>query len=179
MDTIERPEVLIIPDFVSDHEALYRHLMEVVRWDEGMSARKTACFGRPYQYSQMRYEEAPMSHALEAMARALRARLGVGFNSCLLNYYETGDNRMGFHADDTRGLVPGTGIGIVSLGSERALTYRRKRREGGAVALEVAYALAPGSLLYMGAEVQERWEHALKRAPGAGPRISLTWRAVA
>ncbi|MFN0125512.1 MAG: hypothetical protein ACKV19_02370 [Verrucomicrobiales bacterium] len=41
------------------------------------------------------------------------------------------------------------------------------------------YVLNPGSLLYMDAAVQEDWLHAVKPAPGAGPRISLTWRAFA
>ena len=57
----------------------------------------------------MTYEEAPMLDALVPIMSALRERIGVGFNRCLFNYFETGDSRMGFHADEMRGLLPVTG----------------------------------------------------------------------
>jgi hypothetical protein len=41
---------------------------------------------------------------------------------------------------------------------------------------ESRVVLPPGSLLYMSALVQTDWLHAVKREPGAGPRISMTWR---
>ena len=48
----------------------------------------------------------------------------------------------------------------------------------GAVALSypVEYLLASGSLLYMTAEVQHEWKHSILPQPGAGGRISLTFR---
>ena len=66
-----------------------------------------------------------------------------------------------------------SGVGIVSLGAARKITFRRKDDENTRWAKE----LAPGSLLYMLHDVQEEWVHAIKRQRHAGPRISLTWRA--
>jgi len=80
---------------------------------------------------------------------------------------------MGFHSDDTTGLLSGTGVAIVSLGSVRDITYRSKTDS----TIQKSYSLLPGSLLYMDSEVQENWLHAIKKQKNAGPRISLTWRA--
>lgn len=103
----------------------------------------------------------------------LEKRLNIQFNNCLLNFYETGDNTMGFHSDETTGLVSGTGVAIVSLGSIRDITYRSKSQPQ----IQRSFPLKPGSLLFMDDVVQENWMHAIKRQKDAGPRISLTWRA--
>lgn len=123
----------------------------------------------------MTYEAKPLPATLAEVGDRLATRLGVQFTNCLLNYYETGDNTMGFHSDDTRGLVPGTGVAIVSLGSLRNITFRSVSQRS----IRVNYALQPGSLLYMDATVQQNWQHAIPKQPNAGPRISLTWRAIA
>jgi len=168
-----QPEIEIVDVFYSSHEALFSKLLSSVAWDERMAARRTASYGRPYNYSQLEYAETPIPSDLMPLIELLDARLGVRFNNCLLNYYETGDNTMGFHSDDTTGLVPRTGVAIVSLGSNRDITYRSKE----APDIQRSYALQSGSLLYMDDDVQEKWVHAIKRQKGAGPRISLTWRA--
>jgi alkylated DNA repair dioxygenase AlkB len=169
----EAPNIRIVPLFFDDHEVLFRHLREGVNWDSSMTARKTASFGVPYNYSQIAYPEAPMPDILQPLIAKLADLLDITFNNCLLNYYETGNNSMGFHSDDTTGLEPGTGVAIVSLGSPRDISYRSKANPDN----ERAFTLEPGSLLYMDAVIQDRWTHAIKRQPEAGSRISLTWRA--
>ena len=147
--------------------------MSSVKWDEGMKARKTASFGKPYDYSQMSYQTTEMMPCLMDVAEHLRERLDVSFNNCLLNLYETGQNTMGFHSDETRSLMPGTGVAIVSLGGERTITYRSMDQT-----ILVDYMLKPGSLLYMDSEVQDNWMHSIRKQEVAQPRISLTWRAI-
>jgi alkylated DNA repair dioxygenase AlkB len=171
--TIDGPPLLITNDFIVDHAELFLQLKEEVPWDERMAARKTASFGRPYNYSQISYPTTPLPPSLESVADRLLAALGIHFNNCLLNYYEMGDNTMGFHSDDTNGLHSGTGVAIVSLGSVRNITFRHKTHSSG----ERSYPLEPGSLLYMDAAIQTDWLHAIRRQASAGPRISLTWRA--
>lgn len=165
---------MIDPSFFADHAALFGALMASVEWDTSMAARKTASFGRPYDYSQMVYAPVPIPEYLEPLLGLLRGRLDIPFNNCLLNYYETGENRMGFHFDDTEGLLEGTGVAIVSLGSLRRISYRSIETPS----IITSYPLEPGSLLYMDDLVQKHWTHAIKPEKGAGPRISLTWRAV-
>lgn len=166
------PQIEIEDDFYSDHEILFHSLLTSIEWDDRMAARRTASFGRPYNYSQIDYPESPIPFALHLLVEKLHARLSIHFNNCLLNFYETGDNTMGFHSDDTTGLISGTGVAIVSLGSVRDITYRSKNQPE----VQRSYPLKPGSLLYMDDGVQEHWVHAIKRQKDAGPRISLTWR---
>lgn len=167
------PKIEIQDDFLRDHGSLFSRLVSSIEWDDRMAARRTASFGRPYNYSQMDYPETEIPAELLPLIEYLYARLDVKFNNCLLNYYETGDNTMGFHSDDTTGLVRETGVAIVSLGSVRDITYRSKTNPE----FQVSYALKPGSLLYMNDAVQQNWLHAIRRQKDAGPRISLTWRA--
>lgn len=167
------PQIQIDDSFYADHDVLFRKLVATVAWDDRMAARRTASFGRPYNYSQISYPQSPFPKELLPVAELLDARLNIRFNNCLLNYYESGDNTMGFHSDDTTGLVAGTGVAIVSLGSVRNITYRSKESPD----IQISYALPSGSLLYMDDLVQDKWTHAIKRQKDAGPRISLTWRA--
>ncbi len=168
------PEILIERDFLDSHETLYRNLVDRITWNDAMSARRTASFGKPYDYSQMKYETLSMHPLLADLNQRLIDRLEIPFNNCLLNFYETGNNTMGFHSDDTTHLIPGTGVAIVSLGSMRAITYRSIEDR----TIMQDYDLPPGSLLYMDNAVQQHWMHAIRRDRSAGPRISLTWRAI-
>lgn len=107
--------------------------------------------------------------ALECVA----GYLGYQPSKCLAHYYPDGGSRMGSHSDSTDELEPGTGIGVVSLGAERVITFRNrqdKRR------LE-PYPLLDGSLLFMTAAMQWDWKHAnLATDDRVGGRISLTFR---
>ena len=167
------PDIILETDFFSQHDALFDELALVIRWDDSMKARKTASFGKPYDYSQMAYESTGLPSCLLPVRNLLAEQLDVPFNNCLLNLYETGQNTMGFHSDETKHLIPETGVAIVSLGSERTITFRSMDRK-----VLVDRRLAPGSMLYMGAEVQDHWMHSIRKQDIAGPRISLTWRAV-
>lgn len=169
----DEPDILLDQAFFPKHEELFAQLLAEVTWDESMRARKTASFGLPYDYSQMSYAASDMPPCLDEVIGCLKARLSITFNNCLLNYYETGQNTMGFHADETNGLQPGTGVAIVSLGSERTITFRSTDQT-----CLVDYQLLPGSMLYMDDNVQQNWTHAIRKQKEAGPRISLTWRAI-
>jgi alkylated DNA repair dioxygenase AlkB len=161
--------------FVTEPQALYERLVAEVDWDERIRARKTATFGSPYNYSGMTYETAPMHPLLVPIVDRLETRLGFRPNNCLLNYYPDGDSTMGFHRDSTDDLMPGTGVAIVSLGNERALTFRHHKKQD----ILFPYPLASGSLLYMPPEVQDDWLHGVRKQSGTGGRISLTFRQVA
>ena len=167
------PKIRLEENVLDDPERLFHELRDGIHWDESMAARKTASFGRPYNYSQMSYPETPLPSQLVPVVKTLNELLGIAFNNCLLNYYETGKNTMGFHSDDTSQLQPGTGVAIVSLGSARRITFRNKADRTHHVEVD----LLPGSVLYMDDAVQGHWLHAIKKQPDAGPRISLTWRA--
>ena len=172
--TTSEPDILLVDDFLLDPATLFDELRDSVDWDTTMTARHTASFGEPYNYSQMTYAASPMHPALAPVAERLTRKLKITFNNCLLNLYLSGASSMGFHSDDTSNLQPGAGVAIVSLGGERGITYRSKTdRE-----ILHTFPLLSGSLLYMDSDVQDNWMHAIKKEANAGPRISLTWRAI-
>lgn len=166
------PEILQQPAFVSNPDALYAALVSEVAWEEHIKARKTASFGQAYNYSQITYAVTPMHPRLVLLVDRLETTLGFRPNNCLLNFYEDGGSSMGYHSDSTDELVPGTGVAIVSLGSERSLTFRSKADPNE----KYAYPLENGSLLYMSPAIQGDWKHAVLKEPDATGRISLTFR---
>ena len=64
-------------------------------------------------------------------------------------------------------------MGVVICNDPDLLEWSRATADG---AVTVEYPLPCGSLLYMTAEVQAGWKHAILPRPGAGGRISLTFR---
>ncbi len=143
-------------------------------WDERIQARKTASYGVPYDYAGLSYEARTFPPELEPVRARVAARIGEAVNNCLLNYYPDGRSRMGFHSDSEEGIVPGTGVAIVSLGARRPLRFRRTEQPDE----RIDYLLAPGSLLFMPPRVQTEWQHALPRSSQREPRISLTFRTI-
>lgn len=174
-DPTNPPDVLLRPTFMADAAALFEHLVHDVEWDTRMKARKTASFGVAYDYSQITYPETDMPPRIDAVRRQVAAELGFAPNNCLLNFYEDGRSSMGFHSDSSEELVEGTGVAIVSLGSERSIVFRHKQDRS----REYRYALPSGSLLFMSKAIQDLWLHAIPKAEGAGPRISMTFREIA
>ena len=164
----------LLLDVVPDHLALLETLIAEVAWTSHMKARRTASMGVPYNYGGASYPVAPWH---PSVAR-LRDGLPLGFEAtnCLLNYYESGRNSMGFHADDVSILEPGTPIAILTLGATRPLRLRSGDAERG-----FAYEDLPlpgGSLLFMSQQMQAHWRHAMRRVPEAGPRLSLSFRQI-
>lgn len=173
--SIEPPPIDLRKDFWTDHEALFNELRSAVVWDERLKARMTASFGLSYDYSQMKYPDTEMHAALVPVCAAVGASLGFTPNNCLLNYYPTGKSTMGFHSDSPEQLTRGTGVAILSLGSVRTIVYRRKTDHE----VRFEYPLEHGCLLYMSNEMQDEWQHGVRKESGAGPRISVTLRSIA
>ena len=63
--------ITFIDKFVAEPEALFTLLTHTVQWDERMVARKTASYGKAYNYSQMEYPFQPFLPELEALNEKL------------------------------------------------------------------------------------------------------------
>jgi alkylated DNA repair dioxygenase AlkB len=97
----------------------------------------------------------------------------VHFNVCLLNYYENGLQRIGWHADREE-MGRTTPVLSVSLGATRSF-YLRAKVDGGHD--RAALALTAGSILGMAPPCQERYVHAIPKEPLVTEgRINLTFR---
>jgi alkylated DNA repair dioxygenase AlkB len=168
------PEILLDEQFLPNSQELFADLITVVEWDTRMKSRKTATFGKAYNFSGITYDPVPMHWLLVPVVDLLEDRLGFRPNNCLLNFYESGESTMGFHSDSTEELTEGTGVAIVSLGARRSITFQYKR----GTKEEFDYPLVSGSLLYMSPQIQADWRHAIRKEPEASGRISLTFRQI-
>jgi len=94
------------------------------------------------------------------------------FNGVLLNYSRSGDDKLGWHADDEKDILRDAPIASVSFGAERRFilkhTHTGVRRE---------ITLAHGSLLVMAGTTQRFWKHCVpvERRIEQGS-INLTFR---
>jgi alkylated DNA repair dioxygenase AlkB len=172
---VRAPDCWYRADVVPDPEGLFAEVRDEVPWTEQMRSRKTASMGVPYNYAGARYPVAPWHPAVAALRDQIASIIGFTATNCLLNYYPTGRSSLGWHADDTTILEPGTGIAIVSLGVARVLRLRTTSAAGFKYDDRL---LEPGSLLHMSASMQRDWKHALRRAETEAPRISLTLRHI-
>jgi len=169
---LKEPNIILKETFVPSSDELFNDLISSVAWDERMKARKTASFGVSYDYSGIFYSQTAMHPKLRTICVDIEKELGFLPNKCLLNYYPDGKSSMGYHSDSSEELKEGTGVAVISLGSERHISYRSKADKE----VKFKYLLKSGALLYMSKEIQDHWMHAIPK--GVGERISLTFRYI-
>jgi alkylated DNA repair dioxygenase AlkB len=169
-------------------EALLDELVRLTPWRQEevvifgrrhAQPRLVAWYGDPgaiYAYSGITLSPLAWTERL-AELRALAAEVaGEAFNSVLVNYYRDNADSIGLHADDEPELGPRPTIASLSLGAERALTFRPRAADGRS---PVKLVLGSGSLLIMKGDTQANWNHgvAKERRP-LGPRVNLTFRRI-
>ena len=164
--------IIYTKDFLSNHRLLFEYLRDNTVWDERMKARKTASFGRAYNYSQIEYPYQEFSPEMVEIIESIEEILAFRPNNCLINYYENGNSMMGFHSDQIDVLQQGTGVVIISLGETRTLRFRNIQDRSNVV----DFNLISGSLIYMSNEIQKIWQHAIIRSDTERGRMSLTFR---
>lgn len=185
-------DLLLDPQFLRPAAAakLLAELTATIPWQqqpiklfgkEIMQPRLTAWHGdasATYRYSGLTLPPRPWTPALLQLRRQVEAAAGAQFNSVLLNLYRTGQDSMGWHADDEPELGPEPSIASVSLGAVR--NFRLKPRDQVHTShAPVSLPLASGSLLLMRGPTQQYWLHALpKTARTQEPRLNLTFRYI-
>lgn len=144
--------VIFIEDFIDNHLALFDYFKNHVKWDERMSARKTASYGKAYNYSQINYPFQEFIPELTQIIELINKKVNFKPNNCLINYYLDGKSKMGFHSDQTDILFEDTGVGIVSLGEKRILRFRNIENRQ----ITKDFELPSGSFFYMTNAVQDK-----------------------
>ena len=130
--------------------------------------------GVSYAYSGIKRTPAPWTPTLADLRTRCEAAVGKAFNSVLANLYRSGDDSMGWHADDEPEMGPEPVIASVSFGAERRFDF--KHRASGET---VSVVLPHGSLLVMSGVSQVCWKHRIARSKAVtAPRINLTYRFV-
>lgn len=156
---MDKIEIRLIENFISNPNELFEVIQKGIRWDNRLKSRKTASFGVAYNYSGMTYPQTEMMTELIPICLQIKNEIGFAPNNCLLNYYADGNS---------------TGVIIISLGTERYISYRSKLDK----ILKYKYLLPNGSLLYMDNLIQKNWMHAIPKQRNIGERISLTFRQI-
>ena len=203
------------PDFIPKEEAdiLFDYLFSEVKWEQKYyTHRKTgAKYPQPrltawyaddpkmaYSYSGVTQEVQPWLTRLLELKQEIEKTTGASYNSVLLNFYRTGSDSVGIHADDERELGINANIASVSLGATRTFLlsqYRQNPKWQPAPGIEVSrpehsafqYDLSHGSLLVMSGSTQHYWKHEVPKmalttgqinmgVEDVGPRINLTFR---
>ncbi|MCB5161318.1 alpha-ketoglutarate-dependent dioxygenase AlkB family protein [Marinomonas algarum] len=126
-----------------------------------------------YRYSGKDHRGVGWPEDLLAVKKEAEQLARQPFNSVLLNWYQDGEEYMGWHADDEKILGPAPIIAMLSLGAPRSFVFRLKSHHNIKHSLE----LEDGSWLIMSASTQVLWQHTLPvRKKVKQERISLTFR---
>ncbi|NND81833.1 MAG: alpha-ketoglutarate-dependent dioxygenase AlkB [Gammaproteobacteria bacterium] len=185
---VEGADTRYQPDFLAPTEAdcLFEHLLVNTNWQQDeitvygkrhLTPRLSlwvADAGLTYKYSNMTMQAASWTPELTALRVQLQDHTGYDFNSVLLNYYRSGTDSNGWHADDEPELGRRPVIASVSLGASRDFQLRRRADHRDRHTL----ALTHGSLLLMSGNSQHDWQHQVPKRAQAGPRINLTFRQI-
>ena len=132
-----------------------------------------------YQYSGHSRQTIPwtdtmfhVKHYVEEQLSALG--INANFNSCLLNYYPSGEDGMGYHADDEKELGVQPVIASLSLGATRKFVFKHKKTQD-----KVELYLESGQLIVMHGDTQSFWKHSITKTKIVNTgRISLTFRQI-
>ncbi|MBI0425801.1 alpha-ketoglutarate-dependent dioxygenase AlkB family protein [Psychrobacter sp. NG27] len=174
---------------IDDANTLYNTLLTGLPWQSDIvtlfgkthvTTRQIVWMGdteADYQYSGHVRQTVPWSstvfHVKQYIEQAL-AKTGViaHFNTCLLNYYPSGVDGMGYHADDEKELGTQPVIASLSLGATRKFVFKHKKTQD-----KVEFYLESGQLVVMHGDTQTFWKHTITKTKKVSEgRISLTFR---
>jgi alkylated DNA repair dioxygenase AlkB len=137
-----------------------------------MQPRLTASYGDEgitYRYSGTVNVALPWTPTLVEIKEKIEAVQGE-YNYCLLNRYRSGQDSMGWHADDEPEM--GNVIGSLSLGATRTFRIRHN-----ATRVTRSFSAGHGTLIIMAGTMQQFWKHDVpKTKVNVGERINLTFR---
>lgn len=127
-----------------------------------------------YRYSGSLFLPEPWHPLVESWRQRLSQQLDQPFNSVLLNWYRSGLDHMGWHADNEPELGVEPGIASLSLGQARRFDLKHRQ-----LPWQLQLALGPGDLLLMSGTTQQHWLHRIpKQSRLTAGRLNLTFRYI-
>jgi len=180
-------ELIYYPHFFDKKEAdiIFEQLIEDIPWQQDdirvfgknyPQPRLTALFGnegKSYSYSNIKMQPNAWSPLLEKIKTQIEQVTKVNFNVVLLNYYRSGKDSNGWHADNEKELGTNPVIASLSFGTERTFQLKHNLDKN----KKINIALEHGSLLVMQGTTQHFWKHQIpKTSKPIGSRINLTFR---
>jgi alkylated DNA repair dioxygenase AlkB len=132
-------------------------------------------FGQPgtsYTYSNICMQAVSFPGWIDSLRASVEEQTASPFNRALVNYYRDGSDSVDWHADDETELGYEPVIASLSLGVERVFQLRHKLTKQ-----RISISLPHGSLLMMGAGIQEYWQHRIAKVANLPePRVNFTFR---
>jgi alkylated DNA repair dioxygenase AlkB len=188
--SLQDGEILFMRNFFTSSEAknYFELLQNNINWKQeevkfyGKTfpvPRKTAWYGYEgfnYSYSGITcFPEIWTNELLEIKKEIEKFIPYEDFTSVLLNLYNNGNDKMGWHADDEKELGINPTIASVSLGETRRFDIKHKQNPE----LHYKFELTSGSLLIMRGALQHHWVHQIPAQKKVkDPRINLTFRTI-
>ncbi|WP_296705469.1 alpha-ketoglutarate-dependent dioxygenase AlkB [Algoriphagus sp.] len=143
-----------------------------------MQPRLTALYGdqgKIYQYSGIQMIPILWTDFLLEIKEKVESLTNSGFTHVLLNQYRDGQDSMGWHRDNEISLGKKPTIASVSFGAVREFQMRLYKEKSNKIKIPLEH----GSLLMMGEESQQYWEHQLPKTKKVNStRINLTFRKI-
>ena len=180
-------EIWFYTDFLNAEDAnfYFNTFKNQVHWQQEeiklfgkkhLQPRLTALFGnneKKYSYSNIKMQPQSFPQDLLEIKKKVEATAAMEFTTCLINYYRSGRDSIGWHADDEKELGKNPPIASISLGAIRMFHLKHKKLTD----LRYKIALPSGSLLLMKGPTQHFWLHQIpKTSKSTGERINLTFR---
>ena len=136
---LKKPCVYFDPEFLDEGTATahYEDLLKNIKWEKTSKINRWVSLHHAQDLNDYQYRDAPgaahlgFTHAIESIQKAAeewyerQTGQNVEFNVCLLNYYESGQQRIGWHSDREE-IGRTTPIASVSLGTPREFHIRHK-----------------------------------------------------
>ena len=181
---------------INEANALYENLLNELPWQSDIvtlfgkthvTTRQIVWMGDhdvSYHYSGQTRRAIPWTKQMLHVKRHIEQQLSssginVDFNSCLLNHYPSGEDGMGYHADDEKELGAQPIIASLSLGARRKFVFKHKTIRQKNKPVKVELYLESGQLIVMHGDTQDFWKHTItKTKTVTSGRISLTFRKV-
>lgn len=126
-----------------------------------------------YRYSGQIAGSVPLSNNMKQLLNEINALFSSEFNGILVNRYNNGEDYIGPHSDNEKGLDTTAGVVSVSYGAVRKFRIRNKNTK----ALIKDVPTTSGILIQMGGAFQKEFIHEVpleKRVTGM--RYSFTFR---
>lgn len=177
---------------IIDHpENLYHRILATLPWQSDIvtlfgkthvTRRQIVWMGdtlASYRYSGHTRQSVAWSEEVVALKNVIEAKLqaqglSTNFNACLLNFYPSGEDGLGYHADNESELGQQPIIASVSLGASRKFVFKHRITKD-----KVELPLESGQLIVMAGDTQRYWLHSLPKTKKVKEgRINLTFRTI-
>lgn len=126
-----------------------------------------------YHYSNKLMKSKPLTENLKQLLNEVNEYFSSEFNGILINRYNDGNNYIGPHSDDERGLDSKVGVVALSYGEERIFRIKNKNTKKTVVDVQTKHC----HFLQMGGDFQKHYTHEIPiQKKIKGERYSFTFR---